>query len=390
MAEHMRAHGLDVRLGASVDAVVRGEDGRIRAVRLAGRGRGRGRPRGLDDRRRAEHRLSGGQRGDAGAERGDRDGRRPAHPAPRRLGGRRLRERDLARRLAPAGAALVHGPRPGPRWRPARCWATRSPTAAAPGTTRPSSSTSSTRRPAGCRPRCGPDGNPVGAAPGPAELVPAGAGAVREPEDRGEGRPRRGLHHARLALEPRGAPRLDPRAAAPRLGAEAPRARRSSTRSSLRASASTPGRESPDAVGPDEHVPAPGEQPLVGGVGALSAPLPRLRPALLRVDPRAGSALRRAPERGRGRGRRPGPAGRPAQQVDPLRNRLHPGDDRRRGVRPAAPRQQPVPAGPDDQRRERAGRLRLPAPDRAPGLRAARSTTSATSGRSRSSTSTPR
>jgi NADPH-dependent 2,4-dienoyl-CoA reductase/sulfur reductase-like enzyme len=36
VAEHMRAHGLDVRLGATVDAVVRGEDGRIRSVRLAG------------------------------------------------------------------------------------------------------------------------------------------------------------------------------------------------------------------------------------------------------------------------------------------------------------------------------------------------------------------
>jgi NADPH-dependent 2,4-dienoyl-CoA reductase/sulfur reductase-like enzyme len=36
VAEHLRAHGLDVRLGASVDAIVRGGDGRIRAVRLAG------------------------------------------------------------------------------------------------------------------------------------------------------------------------------------------------------------------------------------------------------------------------------------------------------------------------------------------------------------------
>jgi NADPH-dependent 2,4-dienoyl-CoA reductase/sulfur reductase-like enzyme len=36
VAEHMRAHGLDVRLGAGVDAVVRGEDGRIRSVRLTG------------------------------------------------------------------------------------------------------------------------------------------------------------------------------------------------------------------------------------------------------------------------------------------------------------------------------------------------------------------
>jgi NADPH-dependent 2,4-dienoyl-CoA reductase/sulfur reductase-like enzyme len=36
VAEHLRARGLDVRLGASVDAIVRGGDGRVRAVRLAG------------------------------------------------------------------------------------------------------------------------------------------------------------------------------------------------------------------------------------------------------------------------------------------------------------------------------------------------------------------
>ena len=36
VAEHLRAHGVDVRLGATVDAVVRGDGGRIRAVRLAG------------------------------------------------------------------------------------------------------------------------------------------------------------------------------------------------------------------------------------------------------------------------------------------------------------------------------------------------------------------
>jgi NADPH-dependent 2,4-dienoyl-CoA reductase/sulfur reductase-like enzyme len=38
VAEHLRAHGVDVRLGASVDAVVRGAEGRIRAVQLAGGG----------------------------------------------------------------------------------------------------------------------------------------------------------------------------------------------------------------------------------------------------------------------------------------------------------------------------------------------------------------
>jgi NADPH-dependent 2,4-dienoyl-CoA reductase/sulfur reductase-like enzyme len=38
VAEHLRARGVDVRLGASVDAVVRGEDGRIRSVRIAGGG----------------------------------------------------------------------------------------------------------------------------------------------------------------------------------------------------------------------------------------------------------------------------------------------------------------------------------------------------------------
>ena len=36
VAEHLRAHGVDVRLGAGVDAVDRGAEGRIRAVRLAG------------------------------------------------------------------------------------------------------------------------------------------------------------------------------------------------------------------------------------------------------------------------------------------------------------------------------------------------------------------
>jgi NADPH-dependent 2,4-dienoyl-CoA reductase/sulfur reductase-like enzyme len=36
VAEHARTHGLDVRLGARVDAVLRGDDGRLRGVRLAG------------------------------------------------------------------------------------------------------------------------------------------------------------------------------------------------------------------------------------------------------------------------------------------------------------------------------------------------------------------
>jgi len=38
VAEHLRAHGVDVRLGASLEAVVRAGDGRIRAVRLAAGG----------------------------------------------------------------------------------------------------------------------------------------------------------------------------------------------------------------------------------------------------------------------------------------------------------------------------------------------------------------
>jgi NADPH-dependent 2,4-dienoyl-CoA reductase/sulfur reductase-like enzyme len=38
VAEHMRAHGVDVRLGARVDGIVRGDDARIRSVRLAGGG----------------------------------------------------------------------------------------------------------------------------------------------------------------------------------------------------------------------------------------------------------------------------------------------------------------------------------------------------------------
>jgi len=36
VAEHLRVHGIDVRLGATVDEVVRAADGRIRGVRLAG------------------------------------------------------------------------------------------------------------------------------------------------------------------------------------------------------------------------------------------------------------------------------------------------------------------------------------------------------------------
>ena len=36
VAEHMRDHGIDVRTGAAVERVVRGDDGRIRALRLAG------------------------------------------------------------------------------------------------------------------------------------------------------------------------------------------------------------------------------------------------------------------------------------------------------------------------------------------------------------------
>ena len=38
VAEHLRAHGIDVRLGASVESIVRGSDGRPRAVRLLGGG----------------------------------------------------------------------------------------------------------------------------------------------------------------------------------------------------------------------------------------------------------------------------------------------------------------------------------------------------------------
>jgi NADPH-dependent 2,4-dienoyl-CoA reductase/sulfur reductase-like enzyme len=36
VAEHMRNHGVDVRTGATVDRVLRGDDGRVRGVRLAG------------------------------------------------------------------------------------------------------------------------------------------------------------------------------------------------------------------------------------------------------------------------------------------------------------------------------------------------------------------
>ena len=36
VAEHMRGHGVDVRTGATIDRVLRGDDGRIRALRLLG------------------------------------------------------------------------------------------------------------------------------------------------------------------------------------------------------------------------------------------------------------------------------------------------------------------------------------------------------------------
>ena len=117
-------------------------------------------------------------------ERGDRDGRRAADVRPRRVGGGRLRERHVVRRLPPPGAALVHGPRPGPPRRPLDA---RRRGRLPPGhlvqlgqVLRPR--VHDRRLRAGeHRPRRQP-GRP---SRGPADLVPAGARAVREPADRG-------------------------------------------------------------------------------------------------------------------------------------------------------------------------------------------------------------
>src|SRR5712691_2827890 len=98
VAEHLRAHGVDVRLGVNVEEVRRRPDGAMAGVR---------------DRRRAQHRLPGYERPPPGEGRGDRGGRGAARERSRRVGGGGLRQRDVGRRLAPPGAALVHGARPG-------------------------------------------------------------------------------------------------------------------------------------------------------------------------------------------------------------------------------------------------------------------------------------
>ena len=114
VTEHMRQQGIDVRFGVNVKAVVRGEGGGPRAVRLEagdevacdvvvsaiGVVPNTSVSRGLG------HRALQG--------RGHRGGRQPQGQPAGCLRGGRLRQRDLGRRVASPGAALVHGPRPGP------------------------------------------------------------------------------------------------------------------------------------------------------------------------------------------------------------------------------------------------------------------------------------
>ena len=58
VAEHIRTHGIDVRLETPVEAILRGPDGVVRGVRVAGAG-DPVRPGGGRDRRGAEHRVPG-------------------------------------------------------------------------------------------------------------------------------------------------------------------------------------------------------------------------------------------------------------------------------------------------------------------------------------------
>ena len=220
----MRAHGVDVRLGANVEEILRG-DGRPgpRAVRLDGGRRGAGRPRGLRDRRRAQHRSSS--------------------RAPGSRSRRAARSRWTTRCEASAPDVWAAGDCANVTWadgsrRPEQLWYT------ARDQGRLAARVDARRRGRlpprhlvqlgevlrprvddgrlRCRRSLDWDNTPARPAARGADAGSSACPAVREPADRREGRPRRRLQHARLALEPRAAPRVDPRAAQPRLGARAP------------------------------------------------------------------------------------------------------------------------------------------------------------------------
>ncbi len=287
----------------------------------------RGRPRGLGDRRRATHRLPGRQRGLARRKRRDRDRRRPAHVGARRVGGRRLRERDdpgrRSRRWSSSGTRRASRAAS----RRARCSATRSSTGAARRSTRPSSSTSSGRRrlrARGDRSRAGRRSGARGGALVPACSRPPRQPAVVVQDDRVVGFNMLGSrwdHEAFVRW-------IEEDARSP--GCSRTSRRRSSTRSSRDASASrreeaaqSPRRGSDMQAGLlHTYHNAPGNRswPAWALSALLFAAYALLYfgaiPALgLRFDPLQASA--------ESIGAALGPAAGAAQQVDPVRCRLH-------------------------------------------------------------------
>ena len=243
----MRAHGVDVRLRASVEEILRGADGSVRGVRLeAGdeipcelvvsaigvvpntkflEGSGLALSKGGAIEVDAALKASAPDVWAAGdcANVTWADGSR----RPEQLW---YTARDQGRVAARVDARRRRRLRP-----------------RAPGTTRPSSSTSSGRRRAGCRSRSNWDDTPIAPGARRAVLVPARARAARVARAIVvEGRARGRLQHARAraGTTSRSCDWIHERRQ-PRLGARAPAARRSSTRSSCRGSASSPAR-SPD------------------------------------------------------------------------------------------------------------------------------------------------
>ena len=222
------------------------------------------RARGRLDRRGAQHRIPRGRASPLSKGGAIEVDDALQDRAPRRLGRGRLRQRHLGRRLAPARAALVHRARPGPHGRRCPCWATRSPTAAAPGTTRRSSSTSSGRPRASC-PRCSNfDNTPLDPGPDVRTWFQRVPGKLVSQKIVVQGRARGRLQHAGLPLGPRASPRMDPRAPQPRLGAGAPArgAVRRGVHAALPGAIATLrarglGFGGLDASRPHEHVPAP-------------------------------------------------------------------------------------------------------------------------------------
>ena len=214
------------------------------ASRLAGRGAA-GRPRGVRHRRRAQHGLS-----------------------------RRLRA-SLSRRAAPsrwttrcdasapdvwaagdcANVTWADGSRrPEQLWYtardqgrvggPRRCSATTSPTAGAPGTTRPSSSTSSGRPRVGCRSASNWDNTPLDPGADVRSWFQRVPGQFVSQRIVVQGRPRGRLQHARLAAGTTSRSCDGSTSAGASTGCWSTCTRPSSTRSSCRSSASCPRRRS--------------------------------------------------------------------------------------------------------------------------------------------------